>query len=103
MTNDHQIKDRIQGSKDALELLSLYTSDSVPYQIVFWLPMTDEEARVFAESPIPFGKHHGRLVGWVLDSDPDYLDWLVRATEEDTFKQDLRRFLARKDVQDQLP
>ena len=66
-------------------------------------PMPDAEAQVFAETPVPFGKPFGTAIWAALRDDPGYLDWLVRATEEDDFKQKLRRFLARNDVQEELP
>ena len=127
----NELKDRIQGRKDAMELLGLASNDlgrSQEYDRAFWenihiaaslglhnlgvdltpprpklVPMNDAEARLFAEVPLPFGKHKDTGIWAVLRDDPQYLDWLVRATEEDDFKQQLRRFLARGDVQEELP
>lgn len=72
-------------------------------QAVTLKPMPDNEARVFSDSPMPFGKYADLPVWQVLDDDPGYLDWLVRATEADQWKESLRRYLARDDIQQKLP
>ena len=122
---------RIAGRKAADELLSL--ADYPPgitdaYRVAFWermyseaqkaletlgtaklpertptSPMDDEEARRFADSPMPFGKYADTPVWQVLEDDPQYLDWLCRVTEEDDWKQNLRRYLGRRDIQEELP
>ena len=132
MTPEAQrIATRIQARKAADTLLSLaeYPADVTDvYRIAYWErvctqaqesleilgvaklperpktpPMDDEEARRFRESPMPFGKHADKPVWQVLEDEPQYLDWLCRVTEEDHWKQDLRRFLGRPDVQEALP
>lgn len=118
MTND-QIKKRIQGRKDATEALGLVNDTDDDWQRGYWqtvayeakkalyrlglaepprprlVPMSDGESRLFAETPMPFGKYKDTAVWAVMRDDDAYLDWLVRATEEDCFKENLRRYLAR--------
>ena len=65
--------------------------------------MSDREARIFEESTIPFGKWVNTRVETVFREDPGYLDYLTRATEEDHWKADLRRWMARRNVQDAMP
>jgi hypothetical protein len=131
MTGDDRIKARIAGRKFAREVLSLGEDNqpSPEFTIAYWrkihdeaqlalnrldadlekprpnivVPMGDAEAHVFGKRLLPFGKNKDRCVWTVLQDEPHYLDWLVRATEEDTFKADLRRYLARKDVADMIP
>ncbi len=81
-----------KSAKEALEALGVAPEPSGPRLV----PMTDQEARAFETTRLPFGKHVGRTVGDVLadDQGPSYLDWLVQASEADRFKEDLRRFLA---------
>ena len=129
--NEQRIKDRIEGRKHADAVLDLACEEldsiSPDFRIAYWermheaviahltalgidlepprpklVPMDDAEAKRFEKTAMPFGKHAGLLVDQVAYEDLHYLDWLVRATEEDHFKENLRRWLARKEVQDEL-
>ena len=130
--NDNQIRERIAGRGQAVLLLDLDAEErrtrSPEFLMAFWeniqfaatialgklgvkperkpqpvVPMDDAETKQFEASTIPFGKWVNTRVDVVLREAPDYLDWLTRATEEDHWKADLRRWLARGDVQECLP
>ena len=41
--------------------------------------------RIFLDespTPVPFGKHEGHSVEWVVQEDPDYAEWLVGKAED---------------------
>lgn len=60
------------------------------------VPMSDLEKRAFEHSTVPFGKHSGRQV---QDCPLTWFDWLIGQKD---FKVDLRRYMARSDVQEAL-
>lgn len=55
--------------------------------------MSDQEARVFEDTPIPFGVHQGMKVGSIS---PHY--WIN--TRESDFERDLRRFMKSRRFQE---
>lgn len=60
-------------------------------------PWTDQQARAFGQTHIPFGIHAGALV----DEVPlEYLVWLV--DQPDDFKQKLRKYIRSKRIQQEL-
>lgn len=65
-------------------------------------PMSDAEAREFAEQRLPFGKFEGLAVWRVLQDNPNYLDWLCGATDADKWKQNLIRFMQRPEQKQRL-
>lgn len=55
-------------------------------------PLTEEEAREFAETPMPFGKHRGLALAEIDTRHPEYLAMLV---DDSDFIKMLRRYLER--------
>jgi hypothetical protein len=130
--DEDRIKERVNGRDQAILLLDLDAQEretrSKEWLISFWehlqrtakasleslgvaekskpltiQPMSDEHCRFFEKQPMPFGKYRDWKIDDVISREPAYLDWLVRATEEDTFKADLRRYLANPSIQELLP
>jgi len=59
--------------------------------------MSDEEARIFRLTSVPFGKHKGQSVD---DAPHSWFDWLLG--QRDEFKEKLARYMAREDSQERL-
>ena len=66
-------------------------------------PMSDKEVQFFDKSVLSIGKHAGVQVGVVLETEPGYLDWLVRSHEDNaTFFLMLRRYLLNKTIAEKV-
>ena len=117
---DQAIADRIQGRKEAEQLLSLVllnfqesayiqgfcaalrrhadkydppppVNRNAPLE-----PMSDERAKLFESEMMPYGKHAGELIGDVASKNPRYLIWLADAPTD--FQHDLKRYLRNPNV-----
>ncbi len=119
---------RVKAIKEAEEVIKLIGSSEVEFNhehelVAFWkklsdyvkaqaaslppppsrpitnaLPFTNEEAREFGKTQLPFGVHKGDLVRDAFEMRPNYLVWLANTT----FIDDLRRYLASPAVAEYL-
>lgn len=119
-----KLEERVKAQKAADEVVKLMVGEATGNEEFYWeclhkavlqkmkpqkfavnsTPMTDVEATVFGRTPMPFGKYSTVLIREVP---LNYLDWLIRSKEEDTFENQLRRYmqsdLISNKARDQMP